>query len=170
MIRPLPFLFIATLVGCDNVGTTDCTTVCGGINPATGQYDPEYDCKDSCDTSGDTADSAIEEPEGFLLVKATVLGNEIASNVIIDGKIVGATGESIALKPGEYTFTVGDDPTVTSVNGLPVYESAGLDSPWETADWISPATTAKPVVTSVSHATREVLSWVRMASRIESEI
>src|SRR5204863_580795 len=35
---------------------------------------------------------------------------------------------------------------------------------------ISPAMKAMPVVTSVSHATRHIGSWVRMASRIESEI
>src|SRR5215831_9805102 len=35
---------------------------------------------------------------------------------------------------------------------------------------ISPATIAKPVLTRVSQATRAFLSWVRMASRMESEI
>ena len=35
---------------------------------------------------------------------------------------------------------------------------------------ISPATSTRPVVVAVSHATRASGSWARIASRIESEI
>ena len=141
MIRPVPFLFIAIaslIVGCDEGANPDCGT-CGSPDAASDPNDTA--CSENCDSGDDTS---INEEPGYLNVKATVLGTEVQSNVIINGKVVGITGEDIELSPGDYTFTIGDDPKVMSTNGLPIYQSdgSGQEAPWNTpSQWISPTTT-----------------------------
>jgi len=62
-------------------------------------------------------------------------------------------------------------PKLASVYPMEVMVPRTMSGIWTYVEVvISPATTAIPVVTSVSHATRALGSLARMASRIASEI
>lgn len=134
MIRPVPFLFIAIaslLIGCDTA------TACQDCGPSGHDLDGDGLCDADCiEDSGEDSSSEV----GFLNVTAMILGTEVPTNVIVDGKVVGKTNEDIELPPGDYTIAVGDDPKVTSTDGIPIVqiEEWAKDPTWSDSSWIAP--------------------------------
>lgn len=93
----------------------------------------------ACATCGDDTASVVY---GYLNVRAMINGSNEPTNIIINGKVVGSSGADIALAPGTYTFYVGDDPAVTSSDGIPL-DTAGSQegTVWDHTSWIHPPVT-----------------------------
>lgn len=130
------FLLGLTLIGCD--GSGECGACDNDIVSTANEPDTDSGgCDPSCsdDTSSHVAD-------GYLNVRAMINGSLEPTNIIINGKVVGSSGTDIALAPGTYTFYVGDDPEVTSGDGIPL-DTAGSQNAtvWEGSTWIHPPVT-----------------------------
>ncbi|MEK9155317.1 MAG: hypothetical protein AAB839_01590 [Patescibacteria group bacterium] len=92
----------------------------------------------ACSTCGD--DTSSIDNQGYMLVDATVFGSLETMSVFIDGVAVGQTGSEIALDPGSYTITIGDDATVTSADGISLHVSQTTtgNGEWVGSRWIAP--------------------------------
>ncbi len=114
-----------------------CVDPCANCNSGTGGNDIDDDCA-GCpdDTDGDTA----TDEKGYLLVEAYIESTKVTAPVVIDGDVVGNTGESIKLDPGDYEVTIGD-PTNMSTVDVPVYTATTLGDGWENSTWIAAAVT-----------------------------
>lgn len=128
----LSILGLIALAACNNGGNCDSCNTTVGTNQDSGDT--------TCDSCGD--DDTAPAADGYLNVRAVVNGSNEPTNIIIDGKVVGSSGTDIPLPPGTYTFYVGDDPAVTSGDGIPLDTASSQNGTvWENSSWIHPSIT-----------------------------